>query len=263
MCDSAIPSQDFDQKLSSAEHQIRAIALADQEAKRAHPRPFLARGSTAIRCSACRLPAAQCICTYRVETQSYAQFWVIMHPEEAYKPTNTARLIGDVLPDTRYFGWYRTAPDAELLALLQDPRYQPFIIFPDDQEDVKPRVRELDLNTLGERIPVFILLDGTWRQARRIFRKSPYLADIPVLPLHHQMKTRYALRKPASEAHLCTAEAAMSLLMLSGDHQASEVLSHYFDVFNLHYAAARRHQAPGLAAPMRWLLDYQQNNTST
>lgn len=260
MCDSTRTPQNFE--LSSAEHQIRAIALADQ-AKRTHPRPFQARGSTAIRCSACRLPSAQCICAYRVETQSHAQFWVVMHPEEAYKPTNTARLIGDVLPETRYFGWYRTAPDAELLALLQDDRYQPFIIFPDDQEDVKPRVRAFDAAALGERIPVFILLDGTWRQARRIFRKSPYLATIPVLPLHHEMTTRYALRKPASEAHLCTAEAAMSLLMLSGDQQASEVLGHYFEVFNLHYAAARRHQAPGIEPPMRWLLDYQQGHTAT
>lgn len=261
MCDSAIISPSIDPKLSSAEQQIRAIALADQ-AKWAESRPFLARGSAAARCSACRLPSAQCICAYRVETSSHARFWVIMHPEEAYKPTNTARLIGDVLPETRYFGWYRTTPDVELLALLQDVRYQPFIIFPDDQEDVKPRVRSFDSNSLDERIPVFILLDGTWRQARRIFRKSPYLADIPVLPLCSELKTRYALRKPASEAHLCTAEAAMSLLMLSGDHEASEVLGHYFDVFNLHYAAARRHQAPGLAPAMRWLLDYQRGRTT-
>ncbi len=148
-----------------------------------------------------------------------------------------------MLPDTEVFTWYRTVPDERLLAFLDDPRYSPFVIFPDDQPDYADRVVGIAAVTRVKRegrIPVFILLDGTWRQARRIFRKSPYLDDLPVLPLATARQTRYRLRKPASAAHLCTAEVAAELLRQSGDTAAADTLDDYFDAFNDSYAASRR-----------------------
>ncbi|WP_084589416.1 tRNA-uridine aminocarboxypropyltransferase [Cobetia amphilecti] len=232
-----------------------------------HPRrEFKARGSQVIRCEACRLPRLNCLCPYQVTAESRIKFWLITHPLEHYKPTNTGRLISDVLAGTEVFSWYRVEPDPRLLALLEDERYQPFIIFPDDQPDYADRV--VDVNAIagvgadvathtasGEaRIPVFILLDGTWRQARRIFRKSPYLDGLPVLPLHTQRLTRYHLRKPASEAHLCTAEVAAELLRQAGEENAASVLDDYFDAFNDCYRASRIHYVLEPTAPMRRLL---------
>lgn len=228
-----------------------------------HPRPprreFKARGSFVTRCEGCNLPQLNCLCPYRVTATSESRVWLLTHPLEHHKPTNTGRLIGDVLPDTELFTWYRTAPDERLLALLEDRRYAPFVIFPDDQPDYADRVVGMESVTehqQGGRIPVFIILDGTWRQARRIFRKSPYLDRLPVLPLATERLTRYRLRKPASAAHLCTAEVAIELLRQAGDAQAAEVLDDYFDAFNDSYAASRRHEkleAP--TAAMRRLLE--------
>ncbi|SJN10721.1 hypothetical protein CZ787_04310 [Halomonas citrativorans] len=211
-----------------------------------HPRPprreFKARGSFVIRCEGCNLPALNCLCPYQVKAESHAQVWLLTHPLEHYKPTNTGRLIGDVLAQTQVFTWYRTAPDAQLTELLADPRYVPFVIFPDDQPDYADRVVGMDAvhsAKQASRIPVFIILDGTWRQARRMFRKSAYLDALPVLPLHTERETRYRLRKPASKAHLCTAEVAIELLRQGGDNNAAAVLDDYFDVFNDSYAASR------------------------
>lgn len=211
-----------------------------------HPRPprreFKARGSFVERCEGCNLPVLNCLCPYRVSADSEALVWLLTHPLEHHKPTNTGRLIGDVLSSTEVFTWYRTAPDSRLLALLADPRYAPFVIFPDDQPDYAERVVGMERVSEAkrqERIPVFIILDGTWRQARRIFRKSAYLDALPVLPLATQRRTRYRLRKPASQAHLCTAEVAIELLRQSGDVAAAETLDDYFDAFNDSYAASR------------------------
>ncbi|MBZ9559532.1 MULTISPECIES: DTW domain-containing protein [Modicisalibacter] len=207
-------------------------------------KPFKARGSFVERCDTCRLPALNCLCPYRVSAGSRTRVWLLTHPLEHYKPTNTGRLIGHVLPTTEVFTWYRTEPDERLLALLDDPRFAPFVVFPDDQPDYAERVVGPEaVVAVGEqgRIPVLILLDGTWRQARRIFRKSPYLAALPVLPLHTQRHTRYHLRKPASASHLCTAEVAAELLRQVGDTAAADVLDDYFDAFNDSYAASRRH----------------------
>lgn len=207
---------------------------------------FKARGSFVVRCEACNLPALNCLCPYRVSARSRAQVWLITHRMEHYKPTNTGRLIGDVLDDTRVFTWHRTEPDAELLALLDDPSYAPFVVFPDDQPDYDSgRVVGIDAVTSAQaagKVAVYILLDGTWRQARRIFRKSPYLDQLPVLPLRTTRETRYRLRKPASTDHLCTAEVAAELLRQSGDVNAAEVLDDYFDAFNQSYAASRGHR---------------------
>ncbi|MBY5983878.1 MULTISPECIES: tRNA-uridine aminocarboxypropyltransferase [Halomonas] len=212
-----------------------------------HPRPprreFKARGSFVTRCEGCNLPELNCLCPYQAKADSRVQVWLMTHPLEHHKPTNTGRLIADVLATTRVFTWYRTAPDDTLLALLADPRYAPFVVFPDDQPDYADRVVEVEAVTQVEdaRIPVLILLDGTWRQARRIFRKSPYLEHLPVLPLRTDRLTRYQLRKPASQAHLCTAEVAAELLRQSGEVAAAQVLDDYFDVFNDSYAASRHY----------------------
>ncbi len=212
-----------------------------------HPRPprreFKARGSFVVRCSGCHLPELNCLCPYAVSARSEARVWLLTHPMEHHKPTNTGRLIRDVLSETEVFTWYRTAPDARLLALLEDPRYAPFVIFPDDQPDYADRVVGIEAVTSAKgdgRTPVYLLLDGTWRQARRIFRKSPYLDALPVLPLRTARLTRYRLRKPASPEHLCTAEVAAELLRQGGDADAAQALDDYFDAFNASYAASRR-----------------------
>ncbi|MDN3551934.1 tRNA-uridine aminocarboxypropyltransferase [Halomonas almeriensis] len=207
-------------------------------------REFNARGSTVVRCPSCNLPELNCLCPYRVSAHCRVEVWLLTHPIEHYKPTNTGRLIRDVLPRTRVFTWYRTAPDPALLALLDDPRYAPFVVFPDDQPGYAERVVDVERvikRREAGRVPVLILLDGTWRQARKIFRRSDYLAGLPVLPLVTDRQTRYRLRKPASAEHLSTAEVAAELLRQAGESQAADHLDDYFEVFNECYAASRRY----------------------
>lgn len=259
-CQAALSARDSATGLS----QAPATGPAHDPAT-GHPRPprreFKARGSFTERCPGCQLPVLNCLCPYQASAESEARVWLITHPLEHLKPTNTGRLIRDVLPTTEVFTWYRTAPDARLLALLDDPRFAPFVIFPDDQPDYADRVvgtNSVEAAKGDGKVPVFILLDGTWRQARRIFRKSSYLDRLPVLPLATSRLTRYRLRKPASQAHLCTAEVAAELLRQSGDIEAAQVLDDYFDAFNVSYAASRRYEKIETpTAPMRRLLAYR------
>ena len=48
------------------------------------------------------------------------------------------------------------------------------------------------------RRPLFILLDGTWADARKAFRKSPFLDRFPVLSLAPERLSRYRLRAPGT-----------------------------------------------------------------
>jgi DTW domain-containing protein YfiP len=83
--------------------------------------------------------------------------------------------------------------------------------------------------------PLFILLDATWTEARKMFRKSPYLDRFPVLSLQADQMSRYRLRRSKRDDHFCTAEVAAMCLELAGDSQASQALDAYLDVFSLHY----------------------------
>jgi DTW domain-containing protein YfiP len=86
---------------------------------------------------------------------------------------------------------------------------------------------------------LFILLDGTWRQAAKMVR-STWLKKLPILPLSIEKTSRYKLRKAQHEHQLCTVEVAIELLDLADDHMAKEALNKYFDVFNQQYALSRR-----------------------
>lgn len=207
-------------------------------------KPYVAKGSNVKRCGVCLLSLNFCICSQRKKAHLTPDFpleiWLLTHKEEQYKPTNTGRLIQHVLPQvTRTFIWHRTAPDPDFLLLLKDTRYQPYIIFPGDRGGYDDRVVEY-ADQKSEKIPVFIILDGSWRQAGRMFRLSQFLQNLPVLPLKGQLQSQYKLRKAPDDYHLCTAEVAVSLLASHQQQTAADSLKAYFDVFNAEYAQSRR-----------------------
>lgn len=218
--------------MSHAVARLRAERLARSN------KPFIARGSRAERCQDCRVIASHCLCAWKPRVQADAGMCLLMHDTEPLKPTNTGWLIADLIEDTSAFGWLRTSVDERLLALLDDPHWQPYIVFPGEfvapQRVVSEVVREP-----GKR-PLFILLDATWTEARKMFRKSPYLDRFPVLSLQAEQMSRYRLRRSKRDDHFCTAEVAAMCLELAGDSLASQALDAYLDVFSLHYLSGKR-----------------------
>jgi DTW domain-containing protein YfiP len=172
----------------------------------------------------------------RVATQ--AGICLIMGDIEALKPSNTGWLIADMVADTAAFGWARTEVDPDLLAMLADPQWQPFVVFPG--EYVAPERVVTTVNTASGKRPLFVLLDGTWAEARKMFRKSPYLNHLPVLSLEPEQLSSYQLRRSTRGDHLCTSEVAALCLELAGETLAAETLNAYLDVFTAHYLQAKR-----------------------
>ena len=218
--------------MSHAVSQLRTARLARSS------KPFLARGgSTRERCAGCRLVLSHCMCALRTSVPTQAGVCLLMADIEPLKPTNTGWLIADVVPDTFAFGWARTEVDPALLVLLADPRWQPFVVFPGEYA-APGRVVE-DVQVADGRRPLFVLLDATWNEARKMFRKSPYLDRFPVLSLRPEQVSSYVLRRSRRDDHFCTSEVAALCLDLAGDARASRVLDATLDVFMHHYIEAR------------------------
>ncbi|MDX3775594.1 tRNA-uridine aminocarboxypropyltransferase [Chromatiaceae bacterium AAb-1] len=222
-------------------HTNAVLALRKQQLAKA-TRVFNARGSKVIRCQHCLLPEADCICSLRPAATARSAFCFIMYTGECYKPSNTGRLIADIAADNHAFVWDRTRHQPELLALLADEKYQPIVVFP--QQYAEP---QYCINTPAElpgiqagKTPLFIMLDGTWREAKKMF-KSPYLANLPVLGIQPEQASAYLLREAAHLHQLCTAEVAIEILKLAHDTTAANALAAYFDAFRRHYIAGKPH----------------------
>lgn len=200
-------------------------------------KPFIARGSRAPRCPGCRVIFSYCLCAWRSHATAVSAMCLLMHDTEPLKPTNTGWLIADVIEDTHAFGWSRLDVDQRLLALLDDPQWQPYLVFPGEYVAPERVTHTVELNNTKR--PLFILLDATWTEARKIFRKSPYLDGLPILSLLPEKLSRYRLRRSTRSEHLCTAEVASLCLDLAGDTEASNALDAYFDVFSQHYLDAK------------------------
>jgi DTW domain-containing protein len=212
-------------------------------------KPFLARGgSVKERCTGCRLVITHCLCSLRPNVATHAGMCLLMGDIEALKPSNTGWLIADVVADTFAFEWTRTSANPALLSLLLDPQWQPLVVYPGEFVDkarvvnAVPALPQTDQAALSKR-PLFILLDGTWAEAGKMFRKSPYLADFPVLSLLPDQLSRYKLRRSKRDDHFCTSEVAALCLELAGEPRAAQSLAAYLDVFTHHYLQAK-HQSP-------------------
>ena len=224
-------------------------AVARQRAERlaASSKPYVARGAGGGRCAGCRLVASHCVCDLRPSVATRAGVCLILGDIEALKPSNTGWLVADLVADTWAFGWSRTAVDPGLLALLADPQWQPCLVFPGEFADparVVNALPEAEAPPTGgaapARRPLFVLLDGTWSEARKMFRKSPYLNALPVLSLQPGHSSNYRLRRSTRDDHFCTAEVAALCLALAGETRAADTLAAWLDVFTTHYLSARR-----------------------
>ena len=222
---------------------------------------YKARGQRVIRCDLCRLAKAYCICTIAPQKNSVITnvgFLLLMYDTEVLKPSNTGKLIADLIPDTFAFLWSRTIQNDELLSVLDDEQWQPFVVFPKEYAEVDRQVHSRKVVCDEGKRPLFIMLDGSWREAKKMFRKSPYLDKFPLVSfdpkefLQDQSSldtgmvaadkfsplgddSRYTVRKTELAHQFSTAEVAARVLEMSGEKSNAHLLDLWFDVFNYQY----------------------------
>ena len=219
-----------------------AVARLRSERLAQSSKPFLARGGIkGVRCAGCRLVPTHCMCDLRPSVPTQAGMCLLMGDIEALKPSNTGWLVADVVADSFALGWTRTETDPTLLTLLADPQWQPYVVFPGEYAAPARVIHAVgDVPASSDKRPLFILLDGTWAEARKMFRKSPYLERFPVLSLESAQLSRYQLRRARRDDHFCTSEVAALCLELARDSRAAETLSAYLDVYTHHYLRAKQ-----------------------
>ena len=146
---------------------------------------------------------------------------LLTHFKEFEKRSNTGRLVVDVLGSAaEQVRWDRMKPPAKLLEEIEAGGVA--LVYPgavDENDD--------DLSDITQ----FIIIDGTWHEARKIHQRSPYLQKVRRICLTTGEKSQYNLRKNQKEACLCTAECVVEILRLAGKNEQADLLQGRFLAF--------------------------------
>ncbi|MGB1239465.1 MAG: tRNA-uridine aminocarboxypropyltransferase [Pseudomonadales bacterium] len=128
--------------------------------------------------------------------------FLLTHPRECERPTNTGALALNLAQcDIHLIKWQRTQPCHTLLAAIDQGAIA--LLYPG------PASQHL---TFAPSFEHFIILDGTWQEAQKIYNKSPYLHTLPTLAIDSAAPSIYTLRRNQREAGLCTAETVEAVL---------------------------------------------------
>ena len=149
------------------------------------------------------------------------KFTLLTHEKEFAKRSNTGRVVLDVLGSAaEQLHWDRMNPPAGLLEEIEAGGVA--LVYPGAADE-----HDGDLTGISH----FILIDGTWHEARKIHQRSPYLQKVRRVNLTPAGKSRYNLRKNQKEACLCTAECVIEVLRSTGNHAAADRLEESFLAF--------------------------------
>ena len=228
-------------------------------------------------CIHCRLPQSHCACITAPEhfehvepvtppTKPVLEWALLQHEQEYRRETATGQLALNFLHQShpqgtkvgRHYAWQRQTSPSVLIQKLKSPEYQPWLLFPADRDSTAERVQHLlatkeiagnednqaqidshwrVLSDDGKKIPLVIVPDGTWKEVRKIVRKSPWLEHVPLLTLEPTETTRYTLRRNPDAQHLCTLEVMAWVYQQLGEAERAQTLMQGLERFQSHFNA--------------------------
>lgn len=168
-------------------------------------------------CGGCGRLTSVCICGALVEVQSPLRVVILQHPSELKQPLATVPLLQRCLtPCEVHVG--EDFNGTEIQARLQAQATGVALLFPSSEEAAPADGLCFTPHTL-------LVIDGTWRKARRILHTNPWLLELPRMSLSDACPSRYRIRQSSVPGSLCTLEAvAFGLFELSGESRMLELL---------------------------------------
>lgn len=161
---------------------------------------------SSARCTSCLRPAAHCLCALIPHICARTRLLVIQHPSEQGHALNTARMLVAGLEGAQLLVTEVLAEESAWYRLLADPDWQTELLFPGVGV---PLVAAAPCALRPRRL---VLLDGTWRKARKLLYLNPLLQSLPKVGLPEGMQSRYRLRKAPRPGALSTLEAGVAAL---------------------------------------------------
>eukprot|EP00466_Bigelowiella_natans_P011013 jgi/Bigna1/64656/fgenesh1_kg.81_\ len=214
-----------------------------------------------------------CICPFASERFSTRaglskkqQLWLLTHPAEVSKSTNTGVVVQLAMQRTncRIVQW---KGDSALRAEFT-PEMAPILIYPLKYATKRGCKRfatlrsGLDDALSSGKMPVFIIIDSTWEQSKEIYASSATLQALGVaeLPLSDMgEKSQFRLRRGQKAREFCTAETAACLLRTIGEVEIANDILGLFKVYQDIVFAFKESASLPVSREMQMLLSSEKN----
>lgn len=165
-------------------------------------------------CPACFLRSAACVCKALPTAQTALRIVVLRHASERWSTTNTARLVGLVLPAAEIWDYgQQGAPPLDARAL--EPLSRGRLLYPAEGALPPPP---------GPWAPILVVPDGRWQHTRRLVRRHAVLEGMARLSLGARPRPLLNLRGEHAVERRSTLEAISDALALLGEAAASRAL---------------------------------------
>ncbi len=185
-------------------------------------------------CYACFKHALLCVCDVEV-VEHRVGVRILQHPAERQHPINSARIVQSGLKRaTLEIAWNLESERPSTLAP------DAAVLFPSNDS--------VALEELGvhEHPSALIVIDGTWAQARKLYRRNSWLHALRHVHLTPAAPSRYRIRRQPRSDYLSTVEAVVSALkILEPDNPGFDGLLERFDRMIDTQARFIAHPPPG------------------
>lgn len=157
-------------------------------------------------CPRCKYPAATCICASITAIDCQSQVTILQHTSEVKSAKNTARLLPLAIEQVAL--WVgETADDfAEAQQNIQQTQLPLRVVYPSRHS--------VDITQVCSKSKApyhFVLLDGTWKKAFKLWQLNPWLHALPCIHINGVI-SQYDIRKAPAENCLSTLEAVATCI---------------------------------------------------
>ncbi len=175
------------------------------------------------RCPRCWLVRAYCVCAQVPALAPPVELVIVRHHAEARRSSGTARLALLAIPGSGLVecGADLAAASAALADRLAAAPCPTWLLFPDGGATAAPAPPPRRL----------VVLDGTWREVRRMLHRLPALHPLPRLSLPAAPPPPLRLRQAPSSESRSTLEAIADALALLGDEASARALHELYRRF--------------------------------
>jgi len=171
-------------------------------------------------CNRCLRPLNVCLCEHLVNLQAPCRVLILQHPSEQKQPLATVPILQLCLSPVEVLVGEDFSNHKVVMALLKQPE-NVRVLFPGEHASNWQVGQGADSS---ERVDTLIVLDGTWRKAKKMWFVNEWLQALPAVNLLGAPKSQYQIRSSTIAGGVSTLEAvALSCNYLAGSSDFDEL----------------------------------------
>lgn len=174
-------------------------------------------------CAECTRPISECYCSAIVDIVTPIKVIIIQHPKEVQHPYNTGRIAHRCLKNSELI----IAEQLDNETLGQLTQKDSVLLFP-EMTWLAPSQAHT------ETTKQLIVIDATWKKAKKILHLNPALQSLPRMSFTRQNESEYEIRKTSIADGLATIESiAEALQQLAPETPTKALLKPFHKMVSL------------------------------